>query len=111
MPRTTITPQKATSAGLVAAYEPANVAGNSYRMQAGRGLRVKNGSGASITVTIPTPLQVDGLDVTDRTITVAAGAEALIALGTSSAYKQPGGVANVDYSSVTSVTVAVIDIP
>lgn len=115
MPRTAITPQTVTSTGLAPAYEPANVAGNSFRMQASRVLHVKNGSGSSVTVTIPTPASVDqlvdGLAVPDRTIAVAAGTDRLIGLSTIAAYKQPGGVANVDYSAVTSVTVAVFDIP
>jgi hypothetical protein len=115
VPRTTVTPQRATSAGITPAYEPANVAGNSYRLAPGRVMHVKNGSGASVTVTIPTPATadqlVDGLAVPDRTIAVGAGSERLIALGTTAAYKQPGGVANIDYSAVTSVTVAVFDIP
>lgn len=115
MARTLITPQRATSAGLEAVYEPANVDGNSYRMVTGRVLHVVNGSGADITVTIPTPASVDtlvdGLAVPSRTITVTAGEGRFIALGNSSVYRQTGGVAHVDYSAVTTVTVAVIDVP
>lgn len=111
MARTAITAQKITSAGIAPAYEPANVAGNSYRLVAGRYLHVKNGSGASVTVTVPTPGLVDGLAVADRTVAVPAAGERLIALGTTATYKQAGGVAHVDYSAVTSVTVAVFDTP
>jgi hypothetical protein len=111
MPRTPITPQAVTSAGLVPAFEPANVAGNSYRLAAGQMLTVKNGSGSSVTVTIPTPMQVDGLAVADRTYTVAAGASQDIALGKGDVYRQPGGVVFVNYSAVTSVTVAVRSVP
>lgn len=111
MARTAITPQKATSAGLAAAYEPANADGNSYRLSTGRVLHVKNGSGGSINVTVPTPGTVDGNAIADRVVAVGAGAEKFIALGTTAAYKQSGGVAHVDYSAVTTVTVAVVDIP
>ena len=111
MARTAITPQKATSAGLGPAYEPANVDGNSFRLAAGRVLHVKNGSGAPVTVTVPTPQTVDGLAVTDRAVSVPASGERLIALGTQSVYRQSGGLAYIDYSTVTSVTVAVFDIP
>ncbi|HEY1180249.1 MAG TPA: hypothetical protein VGF17_29175 [Phytomonospora sp.] len=112
MPRTAITPQKATSAGLAPAYEPANASGNSFQLLNGRVLHVKNGSGSPVTVTIPTPGTVDtDLAVADRTIAVPAGAERLIAVGRNPAYRQPGWVAFVDYSAVTSVTVAVFDIP
>lgn len=109
MPRTAITPQRITAAGLAPAYEPANVAGNSYKLQASRVLHVKNGSGGSVTVTIPSTATVDGLAVPNRTVTVAAGADRLVALGAGAAHKQTGGVTYVDYSAVTSVTVAVLD--
>jgi hypothetical protein len=110
MPRTPITPQRIVAAGLAPAFEPANVAGNSFKLQNGRYAHVKNGSGSSVTVTIPTPLTVDGLAVADRTVAVPAAGERLIALGTATAYKQAGGVAYLDYSAVTSVTVAVFDV-
>jgi hypothetical protein len=111
MARTPITAQAVTSAGRAPAYEPANVDGNSFRLLPGRALHVKNGSASAVTVTAPTPQLVDGLAVADRTITVAAGGEQLIAFGTTAAYKQAGGVVHIDYSTVTTVTVAVFDIP
>lgn len=111
MPRTVITPQTVTSAGLAAQYEPANASGNSFRLATGVTLHVKNGGASACNLTIPTPMQVDGLDVADRTIAVPAGAAAFVALGTGSAYRQPGGVAFVNYDQVTSVTVAVLTVP
>ena len=114
MARTTITSQRPTSAGLAPAYEPANVDGNQYRLTPGRVLHVKNGSGADLTVTVPTPASadrlVDGLAVPDRTYTIATAAERLIALGTSPAYRQAGGVAHINYSAATSVTVALFEL-
>lgn len=68
----------------------------------------------SITVTVPTPATADGLAVDDRAITVAAGAHTVIGLGATSAagiYAQLDGSVHVDYSAVTTVTVAVIDQP
>jgi hypothetical protein len=109
--RTAITAQKITSAGITPAYEPANVDGNSYRLIAGRCLHVKNGSGVTVTVTVPTPGTEDGLAIADRTVAVPAATERLIALGAGRTYKQPGGVAHIDYSAITSVTVAVFDTP
>lgn len=114
MARTVITPQRAGSAGLEAVYEPANADGNSFKMVSGRVLHVVNG-GSDITVTIPTPANVDqlvdGLAVPSRTITVTGGESRFIALGNTGTYRQSGGVAHVDYSAVTSVTVAVVDVP
>jgi hypothetical protein len=116
MPRTAITPQAATSAGLAITFEPANVLGNSFAAARGRALHVKNGSGSSINVTLPTPAVADGdLSIDSRIVAVAAGAHTVIGLGASSSagiYAQPvTGVVHVDYSAVTTVTVAVIDQP
>ena len=111
MPRTAITAQTVTSASLDATYEPANSQGNSYRLLRGRVLHVKNASGASVTVTIPTPGTVEGLAVADRTVTVTAADDRFIALGTADIYKSAGEDAYVDYSATTSVTVAVLDVP
>lgn len=111
MARTAITAQVATPAGLAPAFEPANVDGNSFVLRQSRALRVKNGSGASVNVTIPTPGTVDGLAIADRVVAVAAGADMLIGLGRGDVYRQTDGSVYVDYSAVTSVTVAVIDVP
>jgi hypothetical protein len=108
--RTAITPQKTTAAGLAVAFEPANVDGNSFRPANGRVLHVRNGSGAAITATLPTPGTVDGLAIADRAITVAAGAHTAISVGPlPGIYGQPDGTVHLDWSSVTTVTVAVLD--
>jgi hypothetical protein len=109
MPRTVITPQRLTAAGITPTYEAANVLGNSYKLAAGRIMHVKNGAGAPITVTIPTTQAVDGLTVPARTVTVPATSDKFVALGTAATHRQTGGLVNVDYSSVTTVTVAVLD--
>jgi hypothetical protein len=71
-------------------------------------LIVNNGSGSPITVTLATPQTVDGdLDVEDRAIAVAAGAEAAIPV--TDRYRNPStGRCAVTYSDVTTVTVGVI---
>ena len=111
MPRTAITAQTVTSAGVAATYEPANTLGNSYRLARGRVLHIKNASGAAVTATIPTPGTVDGLAIADRTVTVPAGTDRFLGLGTIDVHKSSGEDAYVDYSAVTSVTVAVLDVP
>lgn len=110
MPRTPITAQTTTPAGLAATYEAANVAGNSYVLLPNRALHVKNGGGSPITVTVPSTQTVEGLAVPNRTVTVTNGTDKFISLGASSAARQADGSVNIDYSAVTSVTVAVLDV-
>lgn len=107
MPRTAITPQQVTSAGLTVATEPANVDGNS--IPPGVLLEVDNASAGSIDVTVVTPGTFDGdLALPDRTVAVAAGVTVLIGrLGP--VYHQTDDTIHVNYpSGVTSVTVAAI---
>jgi hypothetical protein len=112
MPRTLVTPQQVTSAGVSPTFEAANVLGNSVALAYGRCIRVKNASGSAVTVTIPTPGTIDGLAITDRTINVpATTGDVMIALGKGDAYRNTDGTAYIDYSAVTSVTVAVVDVP
>ena len=76
-------------------------------VQVGSTLIVKNGSGASITVTLVTPGTLPTGDAyPDRAYTVAAGAEAWIPVLVE--YRNSAGVAAVTFSSVTSVTAASI---
>jgi hypothetical protein len=111
MPRSKITPQRPTFSGIAPTYEPANVDGNAVDLGGGRVVHVKNASAGSITVTLPTPGTVAGLAISDQTITVAAGGEQMFTVGDSrSPFKQPDLTAHIDYSAVTSVTVAVFAI-
>lgn len=106
MARTAITAQQVTSAGLALATEPANVDGNTIKP--GEVLQVTNGSAASITVTIVTPGTVDGdLAISDRAVAVAAG-ETLMIGRLGPVYHQTDNTIHVNYSAVTSVTVAVL---
>lgn len=109
MARTAITPQKATSAGLAPTTEAANVDGNSYPVKAGRLLRVTNGSAGPINVILVTPGMADGdLALPDRVGAVAAGATRYFG-SLDAVYRQSDGSVHVNYSAVTTVTVAVID--
>lgn len=76
-------------------------------VQVGSTLIVKNGSGASITVTLTTPGTLPTGDAyPDKAYTVTAGAEAWIPV--LSDYRNSAGVAAVTFSAVTSVTAASI---
>ncbi len=72
---------------------------------------VHNGSASSIDVTVQATATVEGLDVADLVVAVEAGADALIGPLPKAAFGQKTtnkGRAYVDYSSVTSVTRAVV---
>ena len=72
-------------------------------------LWVKNGSGASINVTITTPGTIDGLSIADRVVAVPAGADRLIAVP-DTFYRSSDGLADVAYSAITTVTAACVRI-
>lgn len=108
MARTALSAQQITSDGAVVTLSPANADGHSYPLRAGNVLHVNNGSGASINVTIQTPMVIDNsLAVPDRVIAVPAGAFRLVNLGEKPEYRQNDGTAFVDFSAVASVTCGV----
>lgn len=104
MARSELTVQTIVKTGLADTYAAANVDGNSFDNDGNTFLHVKNAGVGSITVTIQTPGTVDDLAVSDRTVTVANGAEKMIGPFPPGIYNQSGEV-YVDYSGVTSVTV------
>jgi len=77
-------------------------------------LRINNGGGAPITVTAQTPGTVSGLAIADAPITIPAGQQRDWGPFPSSLFAQPAdagvgpGKVLVDYSSITSVTRAVV---
>lgn len=113
MARTALTAQATSTAGLAATYGAANVDGHMFVPQAGRVLHVKNGGGAPITVTVQAEVSLDGLALPDQTVAVANGAETFIGPFASDIYAQRAGADKgkvyVDFSAVTSVTLALID--
>jgi len=71
----------------------------------------KNGSAGSITVTIVTPMEAGGLGLADQPVVLAAGEEGIIGPWRRDLYNQPDGVVHVDFSGVTSLTVAALRLP
>jgi hypothetical protein len=80
-------------------------------------LLVKNGAGASITVTLQVQKQYKGYSLTAPTVTVPAGAE--LAIGPLPAEMHQivnqgnanNGYILVDFSAVTTVTAAILNVP
>lgn len=107
MARTALLVQRPDADGMIPAYAAANVAGHSFSA-ANAFIHVKNGGGSGITITLPTPGTVEELAIPDRTISVGAGAETMFVV--TAAVKDASGNTNIDFSSVTSVTIAAFGI-
>lgn len=109
MPRTTLAIQPTTRDGLAAVYSAADAAnGNEFPNTGSEVIHVKNTSASPVTLTIPTPLVIDGLAVADRTVTIPATSGDLFIGPFDNAFYGASGLVNLDWSSGTGVTVAVI---
>ena len=84
--------------------------GDTCQTGAGVLLLVRNEDASSHTVTLATPGTVNGLEIADRAVVVAAGSE--VAIPVTSDYRDSStGRAAITYDGVTSVTVAVVRVP
>jgi len=108
MARTILSVQDIARSGLEPSYEAANADGESVANNGRVFVHVKNGSGSSVTVTIQTPGTVDGLAVADRTVAIPAAEERMIGVFPPADYNQSDDAVYVDFSAVTTVTVAAI---
>lgn len=102
MARTALASQQVTTSGLTATMSAANVDGHEVSPSI---LVVTNGSGGSINVTSVTPGTVDDNVVADKIVAVGAGATKYIKVS-SQGYAKANGKVDVNFSAVTSVTVA-----
>jgi len=114
MPRATLTAVTAPGWGGgitdIAAGAVDSAQGNEFQNTGIEKLVVVNGSGGSLTVTVAipaTPRSIQGL-ITTKTFTVATGKTAVLGPFEPSIFNQANGNVNVDWSTGTSVTCAVI---
>jgi hypothetical protein len=107
MARTALTVQQVTRAGLTPAYSAAPVDGHSILNGGKELLHVKTG-GTACNVTIQTPGSVDGQAVADRVVAIGTSSERIIGPFPPDIYNQASGEIYVDFSAVTSVTVAAL---
>jgi len=107
MPRTALIVQQIVRAGLTPSYVTPDVAGSSFPNGGTEVLHVKTG-GTGTTVTIQTPNNVDGLAIADRSIVLGTNTERLIGPFPRNVYNQGAEEVFVDYSSITTVTVAAL---
>src|SRR5690242_9609176 len=109
-----IAPDQTGTAALTLAA-PGLGAGNGDLVPTSSIIWVKNANASSMTVTIKmTGTTVDGQTITDKTVTVGATTNMLIGPFTDNMKQSSGtgsGYVLVEYSSVTSLTRAVIDTP
>lgn len=109
----TLAPQALSLGGVTPTYNAAAAGGDTFVNDGRTYLHLKNGSGAAITVTIAAvPSFADNAlgDVTlpNSAITVPAGGEKLVGILPPSRFNDVNGRANLSYSGVTSLGVAVI---
>lgn len=103
-----LTAQQVDLDGLDPSYQAAEAGGDEFTPdEDGRlFLHVKNGGASSIDVTIATPTKTGGLDVSDQTVSVPAGGERMIKPAQRHLIEASDGNADISYTDVTSVTVA-----
>lgn len=104
--------QKTTASGLTPSFQSAASGGDSYEPASNTFLYLKNGSGSPITVTIVTTATIYGQPISNVSVVVPAGGESLAGPYDPGMVAQPGSsLANLTYSGVTNLTVAVIQCP
>lgn len=117
MARTALTLQTTARTGLNTSYTAATADGEGFDNTSERVmLHVKNGGAGATVVTIATPGTVDGLAITDRTVSVPAGEERMIGPFKKEQYNQDDSGGDTGLSEAvfvntdvqTSVTLAAI---
>lgn len=111
MVRTALAVTTFAEAGITHATSAAHVDGNKFANTGTEVLMVINGSGVSIDVTIQTQKTINGLAVSDRVVAVGAGVTKFIGnFQPLDLWNVAGGADNgqiyIDYSAVTTITVA-----
>lgn len=115
MARASLTTQQVVRTGLTPSYTAA-VADGDIIDSGAVFLHVKNASGVSVTVTIETPVTLDGLALADQAVAVPAAGERMIGPFPARTFQQPADAAVganrvlVNYSAVASVTRAVVKV-
>lgn len=107
-PRIVVAAQKIVASGLLPVLTAPTVDGDVIPVGSNLAMMVTNASGVSINVTAQTPAKVDGLDVAEQIVPVAAGTTKLIGPFPSTTYGRTVapdiGKAYIDYSAIAGVT-------
>lgn len=105
-----LTVQDAVNTGLNATYASAASGGDEFANTGTEIVHVKNGSGGSVTVTVATTQEVEGLAVADVSVAIPAGEDRFIGPFRQKTFNASDDNVDVTYSSETSVTLAVIKV-
>jgi hypothetical protein len=106
----TVVPAKRSGNGVDLAGVAAAGGGDVFPNTGAEVLIIKNGGGSPITLTVVTPVTVDGLAVADLTASVGAGATSLIGPFPIGTYSDGSSNVSLTYSAVTSVVVSVVKV-
>ena len=108
----TLTTQQVTRTGLAPAFAAAAAGGDKFVPNKDTILHIKNGSGGSLTATIVTPKEAfSGAAIADIAVAVPAAGERIIGPFPYENFADPSdALANLTYSGVTSLTVAVYQV-
>ncbi len=111
MARVNLVVQRISPTGTSVTYTAGDATnGHSFRNDGSVVLHVKNGGTAAVTVTIPTPAKVAGMDVADASFSVAAGGDVFAGPFSPSVFNQADGTVWVDLSAASGVTLAAIGV-
>lgn len=104
--------QQTALTGLKPTYVAAASLGDEFVNSRGRALcHIKNGSGAPITITLDSQVECNyGIDH-DLDIIIPAGEERLIGPFDPARFNDVNGRVQVGYSGVTTLTIAIIEVP
>lgn len=107
-----LTTQNISLTGNAISYVSANAGGDTFTPNGRNFLHIKNGGASPITVTIDSKVLSNyGTDV-DLVVSVPAGGDRMIGSFDVQRFTDPSTfVGNITYSAVTSVTVAIINLP
>jgi hypothetical protein len=100
--------------GIDPTYSAANADGHTFANSGRAFFQAFNGGASDIECTFATPGQVDGLDIEDLVVDIAAGEDAIIGPFPPSIYNTEPGVTDVvtvTFEGVSSLTVAAIVMP
>lgn len=105
-----LTVQDVTAAGITPVYVAASATGDSFPNNGRVMLHVKNGGASPITVTIVSAKTCNFGFQHDITVTVNASSEKMIGPFPPERFNNDQGMVQVNYSAVTSVTVAALEV-